>query len=96
MLDLNSRLQLAKQLNQPITIGNKQIANRLFLAPMAGLGHIALRRTLAQFGGYGLLFTGMFSAKAVPTENPLKLPYFLCGRKSCPTWLGKFLEANPK
>ncbi|MDM8535176.1 tRNA-dihydrouridine synthase family protein [Desulfobacterales bacterium HSG17] len=37
---------------------------------MAGLGHIALRQLIAEFGGFGLLFTGMCSAKAVPQENP--------------------------
>ena len=96
MLDLNSRLQLAKQLNQPITIGNKQIANRLFLAPMAGLGHIALRRTLAQFGGYGLLFTGMFSAKAVPTENPLKSAVFSWRQEELPHLVGQIFGSEPK
>ena len=37
---------------------------------MAGLGHIALRQLISEFGGFGLLFTGMCSAKAVPHENP--------------------------
>lgn len=37
---------------------------------MAGLGHIALRQLITEFGGFGLLFTGMCSAKAVPHENP--------------------------
>lgn len=57
-------------LNTPLTIGNTHINNRLVLAPMAGLGHIAFRELVAGFGGYGLLFTGMCSAKAVPHENP--------------------------
>ncbi len=37
---------------------------------MAGLGHIALRQLISEFGGFGLLFTGMCSAKAIPQENP--------------------------
>ena len=37
---------------------------------MAGLGHTAFRRLVTEFGGFGLLFTGMASAKAVPHENP--------------------------
>ena len=96
MLDLNSRLELAKYLNQPLTIGNKQIANRLFLAPMAGLGHVALRKTLAQFGGYGLLFTGMFSAKAVPTENPLKSAVFSWRQQELPNLVGQIFGSDPK
>ena len=53
-----------------IEIGGKIVENRLFLAPMAGLGHVALRQLILEFGGPGLLFTGMCSAKAVPSENP--------------------------
>ena len=37
---------------------------------MAGLGHIAFRGLVDEFGGFGLLFTGMCSARAVPHENP--------------------------
>ena len=96
MLNLNSRQNLAKDLNQPLTIGNKQIANRLFLAPMAGLGHIALRRTIAQFGGYGLLFTGMFSARAVPTENPLKSAVFSWRQEELPNLVGQIFGSEPK
>lgn len=96
MLNLNSRQDLAKYLNQPLTIGNKQIANRLFLAPMAGLGHIAMRRTIAQFGGYGLLFTGMFSARAVPTENPLKSAVFSWRQEELPNLVGQIFGSEPK
>jgi tRNA-dihydrouridine synthase B len=53
-----------------IVIGGKVVENRLFLAPMAGLGHVALRELISEFGGAGLLFTGMCNAKAVPHENP--------------------------
>ncbi|MDD9301547.1 MAG: tRNA-dihydrouridine synthase family protein [Desulfobacter sp.] len=42
----------------------------MVLAPMAGLGHIAFRQMVTEFGGFGLLFTGMCSAGAVPHENP--------------------------
>lgn len=52
-----------------ISIKGKQINNRFFLAPMAGLGHVAFRELVAEFGGFGLLFTGMCSARAVPCEN---------------------------
>ena len=60
----------ADYLTQPLTLGSKTIANRMVLAPMAGLGHIAFRQLVTQFSGFGLLFTGMCSARAVPHENP--------------------------
>ncbi len=53
-----------------LQIDGKTVENRLFLAPMAGLGHIALRELILEFGGAGLLFTGMCNARAVPHENP--------------------------
>ena len=61
---------LSQYLLKDLVIKNQTIANRMVLAPMAGLGHIALRQLIAEFGGFGLLFTGMCSAKAVPHENP--------------------------
>ena len=61
---------LSPYLLKNLTIGNQTISNRIILAPMAGLSHIALRQLIAEFGGFGLLFTGMCSAKAVPHENP--------------------------
>jgi nifR3 family TIM-barrel protein len=61
---------LACYLNTPLPIGNKIIQNRMVLAPMAGLGNIAFRELISEFGGFGLLFTGMCSARAVPHENP--------------------------
>lgn len=64
------------RITQGITIGKKRIENRLFLAPMAGLGHVAFRELVSEFGGYGLLFTGMCSAKAIPHENPAVSPVF--------------------
>ena len=69
LTDLKS-LELQSILDKRITIKNKTVTNRLFLAPMAGLGHIAFRELVHEFGGAGLLFTGMCSAKAVPHENP--------------------------
>jgi nifR3 family TIM-barrel protein len=56
--------------SKSLHVGDKVVENRLFLAPMAGLGHVALRQLILEFGGAGLLFTGMCNAKAVPHENP--------------------------
>ncbi len=78
----------SKTITTPLFIRDKKISTRLFLAPMAGLGHIAFRELAARFGGFGLLFTGMCSASAVPHENPEKslvfkwrkqeLPFLVC------------------
>ena len=79
---------LSKTLSRPLKIGSQCIPKRIVLAPMAGLGHIAMRHLIAEFGGFGLLFTGMCSAKAVPHENPdvslvfswrsAELPFVVC------------------
>ncbi len=61
---------LAQSLVKELVIKDRMIQNRMVLAPMAGLGHIALRRLISEFGGFGLLFTGMCNAKAIPHENP--------------------------
>lgn len=47
----------------------------LFLAPMAGLTHSALRTTILRFGGVGLLSTEMLSASRLPVENAQISPY---------------------
>ena len=65
-----------EKLNQPLRIGNRRISRRLNLAPLTFLGHVAFRELLSEFGGYGLLFTEMCSAKTVPHENRFKSPYF--------------------
>lgn len=49
----------------------------LFLAPMAGLTHSALRRIMSSLGGVGLLSTEMLSAKRLPTESPRVSPYLI-------------------
>ena len=67
---------LAHTLNKPLSIGSRSIANRLVLAPMAFLGNIAFRELVETFGGYGLLFTEMCSAKRIPNENRYISSYF--------------------
>ncbi|MBT8762918.1 tRNA-dihydrouridine synthase family protein [Desulfohalobiaceae bacterium Ax17] len=63
-------------LNTPLKIGRKEIAKRVILAPMAGLTHIAFREILDDFGGYGLTYTEMCNARALPHENRYKSPVF--------------------
>lgn len=63
-------------LNTPLKVGSKTLSTRLILAPMVGLTHFVLRKVISEYGGCGLLFTEMCSAKAIPSENPKKSPYF--------------------
>ena len=72
--------ELATLLNRPLSIRQTVIDRRLVLAPMTFLGHIAFRELLAGFGGYGLLFGEMCSARRIPRENPATSAYF-CWRE---------------
>ena len=60
---------LADLLNRPLAIGARTIPGRLVLAPMTDLGHVAFRQLLAEFGGYGLLWSEMCGARRLPMEN---------------------------
>lgn len=75
-LDDKRRQDLARRLDHPLTIGSKSVANRLWLAPLAGLSHVAYREVLDGYGGCGLMFTEMCGAKSVPTESPRVSPVF--------------------
>ncbi|TWI74135.1 nifR3 family TIM-barrel protein [Desulfobotulus alkaliphilus] len=59
-----------EKLKSPMDIRGKTVFSRIFLAPMAGINHVAFRECIRNFGGCGLLFTEMCSAKALPHENP--------------------------
>lgn len=74
--EVTSNETTSTYLNQPFTIKGQPVSSRFFLAPMAGLGHVAFRELVDEFGSPGLLFTGMCSAKAVPHENPEFSPVF--------------------
>jgi nifR3 family TIM-barrel protein len=68
--DIQSQRNLLQdKLNTPLCIGGKSIPQRLVLAPMTYLGHIAYRELLSSFGECGLLFSEMCSAKTIPHEN---------------------------
>ncbi len=60
-----------------IHVRNLLINPPLFLAPMAGLTHSALRQIIVGFGGIGLLSTEMLSAKSLPAESPRVSPYLI-------------------
>lgn len=63
-------------LDTPLRVGSAVIPTRLALAPMAGLGHVALREVVAGFGGCGFMVTEMCNARAVPQENRRLSPVF--------------------
>jgi len=71
---MNSKL--ADILNRPLSVGNTTIEKRLVLAPMAFLGNVAFRQLVQNYGGYGLLFAEMCSAKRIPNENRNRSAYF--------------------
>ncbi len=60
-----------------VLIGNLKVEPPLFLAPMAGLTHSALRRVIADFGGVGLFSTEMLSARSLAVESPKLSPYLI-------------------
>ena len=67
---------MSEFLQKSIVISGKKVHGRLFLAPMAGLGHIALREMISEYGGFALLFSGMCSAKTIVHENRFKSSVF--------------------
>jgi tRNA-dihydrouridine synthase B len=67
---------LSTYLNRPLSIGGRSVSPRLVMAPMTFLGHIAFRELVSEFGGYGLLWTEMCSARRIPRENRHISPYF--------------------
>ncbi|WP_229590984.1 tRNA dihydrouridine synthase [Pseudodesulfovibrio sediminis] len=93
---MSERPSLDERLNRPLSIGGKPVANRLWLAPMAGLGHIAYRRLLDEYGGCGLMFTEMCSAKAVPTENRTVSPVFRWRDEELPRLVCQIVGATPE
>jgi nifR3 family TIM-barrel protein len=68
--------ELAGRLNRPLNLGPRTLDKRLVLAPMTQVGNVAFRELLAEFGGYGLLFSEMCSAGALPIENRRVSPCF--------------------
>lgn len=94
--DLSILDPLARRLNQPLSIGGRPVANRLWLAPMAGLGHVAYREVLEEYGGCGLVFTEMCSAKAVPRENRIVSPVFRWRDEELPSLVCQIVGSTPE
>ena len=55
-------------LNSPLRIGNLQVPNRVFLAPLAGVSDVPFRR-ICQHMGAGLSYVEMLSATAIKYQN---------------------------
>jgi tRNA-dihydrouridine synthase len=62
-------------INSPLILKNKTFTPRLFSAPMAGISHSAFRRLIADFGGYGALYTEMLSPVALLKEDLKTSPF---------------------
>jgi tRNA-dihydrouridine synthase B len=60
---------------KPLVLRGVTFDPPLFLAPMANLTHSALRRLMADFGGYGAVFTEMLSAKWILNEDFKNSPW---------------------
>lgn len=79
----------------PLTIGNRAIPNRLVLAPMAMLGHVAFRELVSEFGGFGLLFSEMCSARRLINENRHTSTYFRWRDLELPRLVCQIVGADP-
>jgi nifR3 family TIM-barrel protein len=55
-----------------LRVGSLKVFPPLFMAPIAGLTHIAFRRLLSELGGVGLYYSEMLSARALKHESPGK------------------------
>lgn len=82
-------------LRQPLKIGGKVVNARLSLAPMAFLSHAGLRELVRGYGGCGLYFSEMNSAKAVLQENRLISPYFKWDDFEAPQLVFQLLGSDP-
>ena len=79
-----------------LEIRGKIIPTPLCLAPMAGLGHVAFRELLAEYGGYGLMFTEMCNARAVPYENRWLSPVFRWRDEELPHLSCQIFGSDPR
>ncbi|WP_243544717.1 tRNA dihydrouridine synthase [Pseudodesulfovibrio tunisiensis] len=88
--------ELVAQLARPLKIRGRQVANRLWLAPMAGLGHVAFREVLDGYGGCGLLFTEMCTARGLPTEKPSRSSVFRWREEELPRLVCQLMGGDPR
>jgi nifR3 family TIM-barrel protein len=89
-------LKFINYLNTPLRVGSRTIPKRLILTPMSGLTHVAFRELVARFGGYGLLYTEMCSAKTVPHENRYVSPVFRWRDSELPELVCQLFGSEPE
>ena len=70
--------------DRSVTVGTLEVTPPLFLAPMAGLTHSALRAVIAGFGGVGLFSSEMLSARSLPWENARISPFLVTTEAESP------------
>jgi len=82
-----------------VRFGRLALSPPLFLAPMAGLTHSALRRLVMGLGGVGMLATEMLSAARLPSESAQVSPFLVRTPIESPlcyqVLLGKVEEVAP-
>lgn len=83
-------------LNTPLDIGGRRIEKRLLLAPMSGLGNVAFRELLTKYGGPGLMFMEMCSAKTIPRENRHVSPVFRWRDAELPRLVCQIFGSEPE
>jgi nifR3 family TIM-barrel protein len=86
---------LKEALNRPLLLGGKPLQNRLVLAPMTFLGHVALRELVDEYGGCGLLWTEMCNSRLVPRENPRKSAFFRWRSRELPRLVCQLFGSDP-
>lgn len=91
-----SMMNVRDYLNQPLNIGNRRIENRLAQAPMAVLGNVAQREMVARYGGCGLQFMEMCSARLVPHENRYKSMTFRWNDDELSTLVCQLFGSEPE
>jgi nifR3 family TIM-barrel protein len=87
--------KLPEILCRPLRIGTRMIDSGLVLAPMAMLGHVAFRELLSEWGGYGLLFSEMCSAKRLLSDNRNISPCFRWRNGELATLVCQIVGADP-
>ncbi|QBK24735.1 tRNA dihydrouridine synthase DusB [Ureibacillus thermophilus] len=74
---------------KPFQIGNIAMANRVVLAPMAGISNVAFRLTVKEFGA-GLVYAEMISDKGLITRNKKTLEMLYIDEREKPIALQIF------
>ena len=69
---------------EPLHVKNLRVDPPLILAPMCGLSHTVLRQLVAEYGGCGLFYSEMLSARTLPSESHASSPWLHCTARERP------------